>query len=76
MSIEQQKLSLIEQIATLNDVGLIYRLAAFLESQQPTAVRASKREAGFGKGSFPFVAADFDDMLPPGFDDYLLPSHP
>ena len=71
MSVEQQKLSLIEQIAALNDAGLVYRLAQFLNEQTQAMPASGVRQAGFAKGVFPYVADDFDNTLPPGFDDYL-----
>ncbi len=72
MSVEQQKLRLIEKIATLDDAYLVDRLARFLDEQTRTVQQPIVRQPGFAKGLFPYVADDFDDTLPPGFDDYLL----
>ena len=74
MTVEQQKLSLIEQIASLKDATLVYRLAQFLSEHTEVPSNLVGRQAGFAKGIFPYVADDFDDTLPPGFDDYLQKS--
>lgn len=73
MSVEEQKLRLIEQIVALHDAGLVYRLAQFLHEQTLATPPSGVRQAGFAKGIFPYVADDFDDTLPPGFNEYLQP---
>lgn len=72
MNVEQQKLRLIEKIATLDDAYLVDRLTRFLEEQTRMGQALVVRQPGFAKGMFPYVADDFDDTFPPGFDDYLL----
>ncbi len=72
MSVEQQKLKLIEQITALDDVYLLFRLAQLLAEQKPGPSSLAIRQPGFAKGVFPFIADDFDNTLPPGFEDYLL----
>ncbi len=76
MSIEQQKLQLIEKIASLEDARLVFHLTQLLDEQTHSVQSSKLRKAGFAKGTFPFVADDFDDVLPPGFEDYVSPSTP
>ena len=76
MNVEQQKRSLIDKIATQTDAYLLFRLAQFLDEATRSSQSTTTRQAGFGKGTFCYVSDDFDDALPPGFDEYLLAADP
>lgn len=76
MTIETQKLELINFILNLNDPRWFSSLWQFV--QQKTAVEkssdsspSSPRQFGFGKGTFSYVAPDFDET-PPGFEEYMI----
>ena len=74
MSLNQQKFALIEKIISLQDAQLVLRLSQIIEEQPQSDPSFLPRKAGFAKGTFPFVADDFDDTIPPGFEDYVQPS--
>ncbi len=74
MSLEQQKLSLIEIIASTDDEHLIIQLMEILHGKGEAASEKRTRKAGFAKGTFLNIADDFDEVIPPGFEDYMLTS--
>jgi hypothetical protein len=71
MNLDQEKFALIEKIVSLQDAQLVLHLRQIVDEQTQSAPTHSPRKAGFAKGTFPFVADDFDDILPPGFEEYV-----
>ena len=76
MNLDQEKFALIEKIVSLQDAQLVLHLRQIVDEQTQSAPTYSPRKAGFAKGTFPFVADDFDDILPPGFEYYMQQSSP
>ena len=70
MSIEAQKLELISKISALQDSLVLQELQLILQKKEPKQA-IFKRKAGWGKGLFTYVSDDFDDFIPPGFEEYL-----
>ena len=76
MTIEAQKLELINFILNLNDPRLFSSLWQFMQQKTdvelpPNPSSATPRQFGFGKGTFSYVAPDFDET-PAGFEDYMI----
>ncbi|HEV7351072.1 hypothetical protein [Telluribacter sp.] len=65
MTTEQKKIALISKIANLEDEQLLEAVGLLLEESLPKA----PREPGWGKGIFTYVSDDFDNFIPPGFDE-------
>lgn len=71
MTIEAQKLELINKIALLQDTLLLARVKQILDKVDDIHTSPQKpRQAGWGKGIFSNVADDFD-ATPAGFEDYI-----
>jgi len=67
MTIEQKKLAAIGEIVKLQDEQLLDKVCQMLEEVFP--LEAPKlRKPGWGKGTFTYIAEDFDEFIPPGFD--------
>jgi len=69
MSIENYQLAIISKVATLQDITLLQQIDSLLLAKKNQQIL--KREPGFAKGFFTYVAPDFDDFIPPGFEEYL-----
>lgn len=65
MNTEQIKIALISQIANLEDEQLLEAVRRLLEE----SLSKTPREPGWGKGIFTYVSDDFDDFIPPGFNE-------
>lgn len=70
MTIEAQKLELINRIALLQDTLLLARVKQILDKAEMLATSPKPRQAGWGKGIFGNIADDFDET-PYGFEDYI-----
>jgi hypothetical protein len=70
MTIEAQKLELINKIALLQDTLLLARVKQILDKTEVHTSPQKPRQAGWGKGIFSNVADDFD-ATPEGFEDYM-----
>ncbi len=70
MTIEAQKLEVINKIALLQDTLLLARVKQILDKSDIQKSSSKLRQAGWGKGIFTYVADDFDDT-PEGFEDYM-----
>jgi hypothetical protein len=71
MTIETQKLEVINKITLLQDVLLLSKVKQMLDNaeKQKNPVKLP-RQAGWGKGIFSNMADDFD-ATPEGFEDYM-----
>ncbi|MDZ7897443.1 MAG: hypothetical protein U5N85_05370 [Arcicella sp.] len=69
MSIENYQLTIISKVATLQDIALLQQIDSLLLAKKNQQIL--KREPGFAKGFFTYVAPDFDDFIPSGFEEYL-----
>ena len=79
MTAEAQKLTLIQQILSLQDYQVLAKIEQLLKSSGVKSngtvalgheYQPKKRKAGFAKGVTLYIAPDFDET-PPGFEDYL-----
>ena len=70
MSIEAQKSELISKIAVLQDTFLLKQLQSVFDQRESNQTNF-KRKAGWGKGIFTNISDDFDNFIPPGFEEYL-----
>ncbi len=72
MTTEQKKIALISKIASLEDERLLESIRLLLEE----SLVSPRPEPGWGKGIFTYVSDDFDDFIPPGFneDNDIFPS--
>ena len=71
MTIETQKLDVINKITLLQDVLLLSKVKMMLENAEKQNNSAKlPRQAGWGKGIFSNMADDFD-ATPEGFEDYM-----
>ena len=70
MTLEAQKLEVINRIALLQDTLLLARVKLILDKSETNKPSSKLRQAGWGKGIFTYVADDFD-VTPEGFEDYL-----
>lgn len=76
MTIEAQKLELINIILNLNDPRLFSSLWQFIQEKTDAKTvsypsSGKPRQFGFGKGTYSYVAPDFDET-PSGFEDYMI----
>lgn len=71
MNIETEKLEIIQQITQINNTQLINKIAILLKKEALKEQRAEFRRVGWGKNIFTYVSDDFDDFIPPGFEEYL-----
>lgn len=71
MSIENYQLAIISKVATLQDIALLQQIDGLLLAKKNQKIL--KREPGFAKGFFTYVAPDFDDSILTGFEEYLAP---
>ena len=64
MTIEEKKIEIISKVVDLDDDKLIDAVNALLKDrhEQPSP------KAGWGKKMINHIASDFDDFIPPGFD--------
>lgn len=71
MTIEEKKSEAITKILSLEDEKLLETVILLLNP----APSPKLREPGWGKGIFTYVSEDFDDFVPPGFneDDEIFP---
>jgi hypothetical protein len=67
MSIETQKLELIQWLAQLQDAIVLQKIMGIKHTEDKTS--AQKRQRGAGKGLFTYVADDFNEPLEM-FDEY------
>ena len=71
MTIETQKLDVINKITLLQDVLLLSKVKMMLENAEKQKSEAKlPRQAGWGKGIFSNMPDDFD-VTPEGFEDYM-----
>ncbi len=68
MTIQERKKDMIAKISDLEDEEIIKKLDQVLQEALPDEPR-KPREAGWGKGIFTYVSDDFDDFIPPGFNE-------
>lgn len=68
MDIEETKRELIARISELQDQQLIEKIKRRLEEALPPKV-LKPRKPGWGKGIITYVSDDFDDYIPPGFEE-------
>ena len=71
MVIDKQKLELIQQITQIQNAQLINEIAVLLRKEALKEQKTEFRRVGWGKDMFPYVSDDFDDFIPPGFEEYL-----
>lgn len=71
MNIEAEKLEIIQQITQIKSTQLINKIAVLLRKEALKEQKTEFRRVGRGKGIFTYVADDFDDFIPPGFEEYL-----
>jgi hypothetical protein len=73
MTLEAQKLELIQLILQSNDSHLFHRLWQIVtqKSNDNQPKQVTTRQFGFGKGTFGYIAPDFDET-PSGFEDYMI----
>jgi hypothetical protein len=76
MTLEAQKLELIQLILQTNDIRLFNSLWQIVTQKSETKKKANTteltpRQFGFGKGTFTYVASDFDET-PSGFEEYMI----
>lgn len=71
MVIDEQKLEIIQQITQIKNAQLINEIAVLLRKEALKEQKAEFRKVGWGKGMFTYVSDDFDDFIPPGFEEYL-----
>jgi hypothetical protein len=69
MSVENYQLAIISKVAALQDITLLQQIDNLLSANKNKQI--TKREPGFAKGFFTYVAPDFDDFIPDGFEEYL-----
>ena len=78
MTIESQKLAIIQTILALQDKALVDAMFKWLRQHDIAATNppphqapaAPYRQFGFAKGLITYVAPDFDET-PPGFEEYM-----
>lgn len=79
MTVEAQKLTLIQQILALQDYQLLEKIEQLIKSKGAKTTDSinpdlepplQKRKAGFAKGMTLYIAPDFDET-PPGFEEYM-----
>ncbi len=70
MTIEAQKLEVINKIAMLQDTLLLAKVKQILDKSDIHKSLTKPRQAGWGKGIFTYIADDFND-IPQGFEDYI-----
>lgn len=68
MNIEKMKREIIERISEMQDQQLIEKIKRRLEEALPPKV-LEPRKPGWGKGIFTYVSDDFNDYIPPGFEE-------
>lgn len=68
MDIEETKREMIHRISELQDEKLVAALKKMLEEALPPAV-LKPRKPGWGKGTFTYISDDFDNFIPPGFNE-------
>jgi hypothetical protein len=76
MTLEAQKLELIQLILQSNDIRLFDSLWQIVTQKsetklKPNAPVLTPRQFGFGKGTFTYVAPDFNET-PSGFEEYMI----
>lgn len=74
MNIEEAKREMIDRISELQDEKLVAMVKQMLEEALPPKA-LKPRKPGWGKGTFTYISDDFDDFIPPGFneDNEILP---
>ena len=78
MTIESQKLALIQTILALQDTALVEAIFKLVKQHDAAAAKSSPRKTpatpyrqfGFAKDVITYVAQDFDET-PPGFEEYM-----
>lgn len=68
MTVREIRRDVISKITNLEDEALLKKLKQVLEEALPDKPR-KPREAGWGKGIFTYISEDFDDFIPPGFNE-------
>ncbi len=71
MNIEAEKLEIIQQITQIKNTQLINEIAILLKKEALKEQKTEFRKVGWGKDMFTYVSDDFDDFIPPGFEEYL-----
>ena len=69
MNIEAEKLDIISEIAKLENVNLLKDIHEMLRKSN-TSTESFKR-VGVVKDFVSYISDDFDDFIPPGFEEYL-----
>ena len=74
MNIEEAKRELIDMVSELQDEELVAKVKQMLEEALPLKGLKSP-EPGWAKGIITYISDDFDDFIPPGFneDDEIFP---
>lgn len=72
MNIEALKLELIQWIVLLQEPQLLNEIQNIKEKSWEKSTAIQPRKFGCGKGTFTYVADDFE-AIPPGFEEYMLP---
>ncbi|NET56486.1 MAG: hypothetical protein F6K47_10040 [Symploca sp. SIO2E6] len=72
MNIQSLKLELIQWIVLLQDIQLLNEIQNIKEKSIQNTATIQPRKFGCGKGTFTYVADDFE-ATPPGFEEYMLP---
>ncbi|NES21761.1 MAG: hypothetical protein F6K41_23265 [Symploca sp. SIO3E6] len=72
MNIKSLKLELIQWILLQQDIQLLSEIHNIKEKSIQNTTTIQARQFGCGKGTFTYVADDFD-ATPPGFEEYMLP---
>ena len=70
MTLEAQKIELINKITLLQDALLLAKVKQILDMSEVLNSSAKPRQAGWGKGIFTYIAEDFNDT-PEGFEAYM-----
>jgi hypothetical protein len=68
MDIEETKREVIDMIAELQDEKVMAAVKKMIKEALPPKVQ-KPRKPGWGKGTFTYIADDFNEFIPPGFNE-------
>jgi hypothetical protein len=69
MDIASEKLDIISEITKLDDVNLLKDIHKMLRNSKTP--NKSFRRVGVAKDFVSYISDDFDDFIPPGFEEYM-----
>ena len=68
MNIEEEKREVMEMLSEVQDEKLVTAMKQMLKEALPPKERVVPKP-GWGKGIFTYVSDDFDEFIPPGFNE-------